>query len=199
MTTVYKDLYHVRKSIEQNIPKKKLNNQISDQKRQNPDVRTRETRSNKSIKDREAINSSEERKDYPEVTPTAMSVFICSMCGKEFQNQDDLVHHRQFERGEDQNKAQSRLNRNSGPLNEARNKELASRLANLLESLKFPSTKSRIIDHIQQQIQGDAADATYGNDKGVLWVVENNLSSNNRKRYNNVYEIEKAAGLVKRR
>ena len=98
----YKDPYHVRKSIEQNIPKKKLNNQISDQKRQNPDVRTRETRSNKSIKDREAINLSEERKDYPEVTPTAMSVFICSMCGKEFQNQDDLVHHRQFEGGENQ-------------------------------------------------------------------------------------------------
>ena len=98
----YKDPYHVRKSIEQNIPKKKLNNQISDQKRQNPDVRTRETRSNKSIKDREAINLSEERKDYPEVTPTAMSVFIWSMCGKEFQNQDDLVHHRQFEGGENQ-------------------------------------------------------------------------------------------------
>lgn len=98
----YKDPYHVRKSIEQNIPKKKLNNQISDQKRQNPDVRTRETRSNKSIKDREAINLSEERKDYPEVTPTAMSVFICSMCGKEFQNQDDSVHHRQFEGGENQ-------------------------------------------------------------------------------------------------
>ena len=98
----YKDPYHVRKSIEQNIPKKKLNNQISDQKRQNPDVRTRETRSNKSIKDREAINLSEERKDYPEVTPTAMSVFICSMCGKEFQNQDDPVHHRQFEGGENQ-------------------------------------------------------------------------------------------------
>lgn len=99
----YKDTYHVRKSIEQSIPKKKLDNQISDQKRQNLDVRIRETRSNKSIKDREAINSSEERKDYPEVTPTAMSVFICSMCGKEFQNQDDLVHHRQFERGENQN------------------------------------------------------------------------------------------------
>ena len=87
----YKNPYHVRKSIEQNIPKKKLNNQIRDQKRQNPDVRTRETRSNKSIKDREAINLSEERKDYPEVTPTAMSVFICSMCGKEFQNQDNIV------------------------------------------------------------------------------------------------------------
>ena len=116
----YKDPYHVRKSIEQNIPKKKLNNQISDQKRQNLDVRIRETSSNMSIKDREAINSSEERKDYPEVTPTAMSVFICSMCGKEFQNQDDLVHHRQFERGENQNtetnanKAYSRLSKNSG-------------------------------------------------------------------------------------
>jgi hypothetical protein len=95
----YKDLYHIRKSLEQNIPKKKLNNQISDQKRQNPDVRIRETRSNKSTKDREAVNLSEERKDYPEVTPTAMSVFICSMCGKEFQNRDDLVHHKQFESG----------------------------------------------------------------------------------------------------
>ena len=29
----YKDTYHVRKSIEQNIPKKKLNTQISDQKK----------------------------------------------------------------------------------------------------------------------------------------------------------------------
>lgn len=102
----YKDPYHVRKSIEQNIPKKKLNNQISDQKRQEPNVRVRETKSNKSIKDREAINLSEEREDYPEVTPTAMSLFICSMCGKDFQNQDDLVHHRQFERGENQNRNQ---------------------------------------------------------------------------------------------
>ena len=98
----YKDPYHVRKSIEQNIPKKKLNNQISDQKRQNPDVRTRETRSNKSIKDREAKNLSEERKDYPEVTQTAMSVFIFRMCGKEFQNKDDIVHHRHLEGGENQ-------------------------------------------------------------------------------------------------
>ncbi len=99
----YKDTYHVRKSIDQNIPKKKLSNQIRDQKRQNLDVRIRETKSKKSIKDREAINPSEERKDYPEVTPTAMSVFICSLCGKEFQNQDDLVHHKQFERGENHN------------------------------------------------------------------------------------------------
>jgi Ca2+-binding EF-hand superfamily protein len=95
----YKDLYHIRKSIEQNIPKKKIEHQISNKKRQNPDVRIRETRSNKSMREREAVNPSEERKDYPEVTPTAMSLFICSMCGKEFQNQDDLVHHRRFEGG----------------------------------------------------------------------------------------------------
>ena len=93
----YNDLYHIRKSIEQNIPEKKLENQIDNQKREHPDVRTRETRSNQSVKEREAVNSREERKDYPEVTPTAMSVFVCSMCGKPFQNQDDLVHHRRFE------------------------------------------------------------------------------------------------------
>ncbi|MFL6355566.1 MAG: hypothetical protein ACJ71J_11365 [Nitrososphaeraceae archaeon] len=40
----------------------------------------------------------EERKDYPEVTPKAMSDFICAVCGKSFQNQDDLIHHREFER-----------------------------------------------------------------------------------------------------
>jgi len=96
---LYNDLYHIRKSIEQNIPEKKLENQISDQKREHPDVRIRETRSNQSVKEREAVNPREERTDYPEVTPTAMSVFVCSMCGKPFQNQDDLVRHRRFEGG----------------------------------------------------------------------------------------------------
>ena len=95
----YNDLYHIRKSIEQNNPEKKLENQISNQKRQEPDVRMRETRSNKSIKEREAVNLDEERTDYPEVTPTPMSVLTYSMCGKHFQNQDDLVHHRRFEGG----------------------------------------------------------------------------------------------------
>jgi hypothetical protein len=39
----------------------------------------------------------EERKDYPEVTPGAMSNFICNICGKPFQNQNDLVIHQRFE------------------------------------------------------------------------------------------------------
>jgi hypothetical protein len=49
---LFNDLYHIRKSIEQNIPKMKLKHQISDQKRRNLDVRIRDTRSNKSIKER---------------------------------------------------------------------------------------------------------------------------------------------------
>ena len=64
-----------------------------------PDVRTRQTAADASIKEREAVNKSEEREDYPEVTPTAMSNFVCDRCGKQFQNQQDLAQHRQFESG----------------------------------------------------------------------------------------------------
>src|ERR687888_1266013 len=94
----YKDPYHVQKALEENIPAKKKEYQITDNMREQPVVRTRNTTADKSIKEREAVNKYEERKNYPEVTPTAMSDFICGMCGKTFQNQDDLVHHRQFER-----------------------------------------------------------------------------------------------------
>ena len=95
----FRDPYHVQKAIEENIPSKKKGYQITDNTRENPDVRIRQTDANANIKDREAINEKEERKDYPEVTPTAMSNFVCENCGKEFQNQQDLVHHRQFESG----------------------------------------------------------------------------------------------------
>jgi hypothetical protein len=98
MVILYNDPYHIQKSIERNIPEKSLLYRTSDETRENPNVRIRETRSNKSIKEREAVNPKEERKDYPEVTPTAMSLFICKMCGKDFQNQDDLEHHKDFER-----------------------------------------------------------------------------------------------------
>ena len=98
----FKDPYHIQKALEENIPSKKKEYQITDKTREQPVVRTRNitTSTDKSIKEREAVNKYEERKDYPEVTPIAMSDFICSMCGKTFQNQDDLVHHRQFEREE---------------------------------------------------------------------------------------------------
>jgi hypothetical protein len=95
----FRDPYHVQKAIEENIPSKKKDYQITDNTRESPDVRIRQTDADASIKDREAISEREERKDYPEVTPTAMSNFICDNCGKAFQNQQDLVRHRQFESG----------------------------------------------------------------------------------------------------
>ena len=87
----------MQKAFEENIPAKKRDYEMTDNTRESPDVRTRQTNADASIKDREAVNEREERKDYPEVTPTAMSNFICDKCGKEFQNQQDLVHHREFE------------------------------------------------------------------------------------------------------
>jgi hypothetical protein len=95
----FRDPYHVQKAIEENIPSKKKDYQITDNTRESPDVRIRQTDANTNIKDLEAVSKREERKDYPEVTPTAMSNFVCENCGKEFQNQQDLVHHRQFESG----------------------------------------------------------------------------------------------------
>jgi hypothetical protein len=93
----FKDSYHVQKALEETNPKKKKANQISDQTRQAPNVTTRNTSIKKSIKEVEAVNEDEERDDYPEVTPTAARHFICSHCGKDFQNQNDLVEHRRFE------------------------------------------------------------------------------------------------------
>jgi hypothetical protein len=76
----FRDQYHVAKALQENVTAKKTEFQISDEKRESPDVRTRPTTADASIKEREAANTSEERKDYPEVTPTAMSNFICGRC-----------------------------------------------------------------------------------------------------------------------
>jgi hypothetical protein len=53
--------------------------------------------SDQSTKDNEAPNEAEERNDYPEVPPSAMSNFVCDKCGKAFQNQNDLYQHKRFE------------------------------------------------------------------------------------------------------
>ncbi|HEX2557181.1 MAG TPA: DUF2795 domain-containing protein [Nitrososphaera sp.] len=95
----FRDEYHVLKSLRENSAAKKKEYQLTDKTRQSPDVRTRPTTADKSIKEREAANVREERKDYPEVTPTAMSNFVCDRCGKPFQNQQDLAQHRQYESG----------------------------------------------------------------------------------------------------
>ncbi|HET7283588.1 MAG TPA: C2H2-type zinc finger protein [Nitrososphaeraceae archaeon] len=97
----YRDLYHVQKALEENNSEKKKTYQISDQTRKQPDVRkldtTTTTAADNSIKDREAVDETEESKLHPEVSPTAMSNFICNICGKPFQNQNDLVQHQRFE------------------------------------------------------------------------------------------------------
>ncbi|HJU34350.1 MAG TPA: C2H2-type zinc finger protein [Nitrososphaera sp.] len=95
----FRDQYHVQKALEENLLTKKKEYQITDDKRQSPDVRIRETYADASIKEREAVNETEERQDYPEVTPTAMTNFICDTCHKQFQNQQDLLQHKQFESG----------------------------------------------------------------------------------------------------
>jgi hypothetical protein len=95
----FRDQYHVQKAFEENIPAKKKDYQITDNKRESPDVRVRDTYADASIKDREAVSEREERKDYPEVSPTAMTNFICDTCHKQFQNQQDLIQHKQFESG----------------------------------------------------------------------------------------------------
>ena len=95
----FRDQYHVKNALEENVPAKKKDYQITDKARESPDVRIRQTTADASIKDRETANEREERKEYPEVTPTSMSNFVCDKCGKPFQNQQDLVNHKRFESG----------------------------------------------------------------------------------------------------
>lgn len=99
----FKDHYHVRKAIEQNDPKKKLENQITDETRENPvHTQTSHNAGAGSIKASQAVTESEERKDFPEVNPTARIEFVCKKCGKSFQTSDDLARHKRFEEGQSQ-------------------------------------------------------------------------------------------------
>ena len=100
----FENLHQVRKAIEENNPESKKTHQISDQTRYGPEVRLASdtsgyrTDDKKRAKEIQSMNKNEERKDYPEVTPTAMRHFICDKCGKPFQNQEDLAQHRIFEK-----------------------------------------------------------------------------------------------------
>ena len=78
------------------------------------------------------------------------------------------------------------------PTNEATNRDVASKLANLLEGLTFPASKEEIKDYLNRK------SPTMGNrNNDVLEAVQNNLEDGIR--YNSVYEIEMSSGLVKRK
>ena len=82
-TMLYRDLYQVKKALEQNNSEAKMEHQISDETRTNLDVKK--------------VNSAHKRKDYPEVPATAIKEYVCDFCGKTFQARDDLIHHQEFE------------------------------------------------------------------------------------------------------
>ena len=75
------------------------------------------------------------------------------------------------------------------PTNEAADREKASRLANMLEDLQFPATEE-IRDHVNKK------SPSMGNETNeVMESVVNGLKDGAR--YQNAYEVEKAAGLVR--
>jgi hypothetical protein len=78
------------------------------------------------------------------------------------------------------------------PTNESTNRDIASKMANLLEGLTFPANKEEIKDYLNRK------SPTMGNRiNDVLEAIQNNLEDGVR--YNSVYEIEMASGLVKRK
>ncbi|MGC2575463.1 MAG: C2H2-type zinc finger protein [Candidatus Nitrosopolaris sp.] len=155
------------KRFEENNPKKKMANQITDEARQDPLDTQKNQATTKGIKDSQAVNESGERKDFPEVTPTAMSDFICKKCGKFYQTPDDLARHKKFEEGETQYK-------------NIRNKSRTDRQETTRISAEEISSSTQ--DNPDKDIDD------------ILKLIQNKPQINVK--YISVYEVEKAANLV---
>ena len=80
----------------------------------------------------------------------------------------------------------------AAPTNESTDRDKASKMANMLEGLQFPATKEEIKSHINIK---SPAMGNRVND--VMEAVVNNLPEDGV-RYNNAYDVEKAAGLVRK-
>src|SRR5919202_7003079 len=93
----YKDMYHLRKALEENNSEKKKSNQITQPAREQPREPSRSASLDDVTNKKELRYQREERRDYSQVPPSAMSNFICNNCGKQFQNQNDLVQHERVE------------------------------------------------------------------------------------------------------
>jgi hypothetical protein len=76
--------------------------------------------------------------------------------------------------------------------NETTNRDVASKLANLLEGLTFPASKDEIKDYLNRK-----SPAMGNRINDVLEAIQNNLEDGAS--YDSVYEVEMASGLVKRR
>jgi hypothetical protein len=63
----------------------------------------------------------------------------------------------------------------------------ASKLANMLEGLDFPADKPKILSFLNQKFSGEPK-------SDIIQKLQDNLTDN--KQFENVYEIEKQAGLV---
>ena len=75
--------------------------------------------------------------------------------------------------------------------NETTDRNTASKMANLLEGLEFPTTKEEIKNHINRK------SPSMGNRiNDVMEAVQNNLREDIQ--YNSVYDIEVAVRLVKK-
>ena len=78
------------------------------------------------------------------------------------------------------------------PTNEAMDRNKASKLANLLEGLEFPATKEKIRNQLNTR------SPSMGNRiNDVVEAIENNLEDG--REYGSAYDVEVAAGLVKKR
>jgi hypothetical protein len=75
--------------------------------------------------------------------------------------------------------------------NEAVDTNEASKIANLLQGLRFPATKEQIKEYIAD---GKSITISDENARNTSQYIEESLQDG--KRYNNTYEIEKALGLV---
>lgn len=75
--------------------------------------------------------------------------------------------------------------------NEAVDTNEASKIANLLQGLRFPATKEQIKEYIAD---GKSITISDENARDTSQYIEESLQDG--KRYNSTYEIEKALGLV---
>lgn len=81
---------------------------------------------------------------------------------------------------------------NTPAINEATDREIVAKMANLLEGLQFPATKEDIKDYLNTR-----SPAMGNRINDVIEKVQNNLEEDGTK-YQDVYDIARATGLVKK-